>query len=235
MHICYVNVAYRSIKLLAPDDRPREKLLEKGPLTLSDAEILAILIGSGTREKSAVDLCREILHSVDHDLNKLARLSVRDLMKFRGVGQAKAISIAAALELARRKKEVSSVSESHIKSSRDAFQCVNHLYEDLSHEEFHLINLSRSNKILGVDLVSRGGFSATVADGKVIFKKALERGASGIILTHNHPSGNLKPSDSDIELTKKMKSFGQFIELPVLDHIIVAGSGYFSFADSGLL
>jgi DNA repair protein RadC len=224
-----------SIKELARDERPREKMLEKGSATLSDAEILAILIGSGSREKSAVDLCREILRSVEHDLNKLARLTIHDLMKFKGVGEAKAITIAAALELSRRKKsDVESLSP-FIKSSKDAFNAVHNLYEDLGHEEFHVINLSRSNKILSVDLISKGGFSATVADGKLIFKKALEKGASGIILTHNHPSGTSRPSEADIDLTKKMKTFGAYIDLPVLDHIIVADKTYYSFADNGLI
>lgn len=224
-----------SIKELARDERPREKMLEKGSTALSDAEILAILIGSGSREKSAVDLCREILKSVEHDLNKLARLTIHDLMKFKGVGEAKAITIAAALELSRRKKsDVESVAP-FVKSSKDAFNAVHSLYEDLGHEEFHVINLSRSNKILSVDLISKGGFSATVADGKLIFKKALEKGASGIILSHNHPSGTNRPSESDIDLTKKMKTFGAYIDLPVLDHIIVAEKTYYSFADNGLI
>ncbi len=227
--------ASTSIKELARDDRPREKMLEKGSLALSDAEILAILIGSGSREKSAVDLCREILKSVGNDLNKLARLTIHDLMKFKGVGEAKAIVIAAALELSRRKKSDQEFRAPFVKSSKDAFNAVHQLYEDLGHEEFHIINLSRSNKILSVDLISKGGFSATVADGKLIFKKALEKGASGIILTHNHPSGTSRPSDADIELTKKMKSFGNYIDLPVLDHIIVADKNYYSFADNGLI
>ncbi|MBI3133251.1 MAG: DNA repair protein RadC [Bacteroidetes bacterium] len=226
---------YSTIKKLARDDRPREKMLEKGAIALSDAEILAILIGSGTRDKSAVDLCREILKSVGNDLSRLARLTIHDLMKFKGVGEAKAVSIAAALELSRRKKTEAESVSSFVKSSKDAFNAILPLYEDLNHEEFHVIGLSRSNKIIGIDLVSKGGFNSTIADGKVIFKKALEKGASGIILAHNHPSGNLRPSDSDIDLTKKMKSFGCFIELPVLDHIIVADRNYFSFADNGMI
>lgn len=226
---------YSSIKDLARDDRPREKMLSKGTAALSDAEILAILVGSGTRQKSAVDLCREILRSVDNDLNKLARLSIHDLMKFKGVGEAKAITIAASLELSRRKKSDTEISAVFVRSSRDAFLAVQSIYEDLGHEEFHCINMSRSNKIISVDLISKGGLSSTVADGKIIFKKALEKGASGIILAHNHPSGNNRPSDSDIELTKKMKAFGAYIDLPVLDHIIVADRTYFSFADSGMI
>lgn len=226
---------FTTIKDLAKDDRPREKMLEKGTVVLSDAEIIAILIGSGTREKSAVELCREILKSVDNDLNKLARLTIHDLMKFKGIGEAKSITIAAALELSRRKKADGEINSNFIKISRDAFNVVRHLYEDLNHEEFHVIILSRSNKVLGVELISKGGLNATVADGKVIFKKALEKGASSIILCHNHPSGNLKPSDTDIDLTKKMKAFGAYIDMPVLDHIIVADQNFFSFADNGLM
>jgi len=226
---------FTSIKNLAKDDRPREKLLEKGCVALSDAEIIAILIGSGTREKSAVELCREILKSVDNELNKLARLTIHDLMKFKGIGEAKAVTIAAALELSRRKKSDVGANSNFIRTSKDAFNAVSHLYEDLNHEEFHVIILSRSNKILGVELISKGGLNATVADGKVIFKKALEKGASSIILCHNHPSGNLKPSDTDIDLTKKMKTFGAYIDLPVLDHIIVAEQNFYSFADNGMI
>jgi DNA repair protein RadC len=226
---------YTPIKELAPDDRPREKMLEKGIAALSDAEILAILIGSGTREKSSVDLCREILRTVNNDLNKLARLTVHDLMRFKGVGEAKAIAIVAALELSRRKKSDPDHVSTYVKSSKDAFHTLLPYYEDLGHEEFHVILLSRSNKIISIDLISKGGFNSTVADGKLIFKRALEKGASGVILTHNHPSGNLRPSESDIELTRKMKSFGSFIELPVLDHIIVADRNYFSFADHGMI
>jgi len=226
---------YTSLKNLARDDQPREKLLEKGSSSLSDAEIIAILIGSGTREKSAVELCREILRSVDNDLNKLARLTIHDLMKFKGIGEAKAITIAAALELSRRKKSDKDSNSNFVNTSKDAFNAVRHFYEDLNHEEFHVIILSRANKIIAVELISKGGLNATVADGKVIFKKALEKGASSIILCHNHPSGNLKPSDVDIDLTKKMKSFGAFIDMPVLDHIIVADQSYYSFADSGMM
>ena len=228
-------MSYNAIKELATDDRPREKMLEKGAASLSDAEILAVLIGSGNREKSAVDLCREILKSVDHDLNKLARLTLHDLMKFKGIGEAKAISIAAALELSRRKKTENEEDTTHVKSSKNAYHAISRFYEDLHHEEFHIINLSRSNKIISIDLVSRGGFNSTIADGKVIFKKALERSASGIILTHNHPSGNPEPSREDVELTRRLKGFGTFIDLPVLDHVIVAGTNYFSFADHGMI
>ena len=223
-----------SIKQLAKDDRPREKLLTKGRAALSNAEILAILIGTGTREKSAIKVCQEILQSVDNDLSKLARLSVHDLTKFSGIGDAKAITIAAALELGRRRKS-SGKDDSAIKSSKDVYKSARHLFEDLDHEEFHVVLLSRSNKIKSIELISKGGFSGTVADGKLIFKSALQQSASAIILCHNHPSGNLQPSTSDVQLTKKLKEFGKFIELPVLDHLIFTDRSYFSFADEGML
>lgn len=226
---------YLSIKHLAKDDRPREKLLEKGRSSLSNAEIIAILVGSGTREKSAVQLCQEILSSVNNDLNRLARLSIHDLMKFKGIGEAKAISIAAALELGRRRKLESDIEDVFVRSSRDVFNFMNHIFEDLDHEEFHILVLSRSNKIKSTELISKGGLSGTVADGKLIFKKALEQTASAIILCHNHPSGNLKPSVADMDLTKKLSDFGKYIDLPVLDHLIITDTSFFSFADEGLL
>ncbi|MBN4072744.1 DNA repair protein RadC [Crocinitomix catalasitica] len=228
------SVNYISIKQLAKDDRPREKLLENGRSALSNAEILAIIIGSGTRQKSAVVLCQEILQSVDNDLSKLARLTVHDLMKFKGVGEAKAVSITAALELGRRKRSTTR-SETRIESSSDIYEQIKHRFEDLEHEEFYVVLLSRANKVKAIELISKGGLSGTVADGKLIFKAALEQAASGIILCHNHPSGNLKPSNADIQLTGRMKEFGAFIELPVLDHLIITDEGYFSFADEGMM
>lgn len=226
---------YISIKNLARDDRPREKLLEKGRSSLSDAEILAILIGSGTREKSAVDLCREILAFVNHDLNKLAKLSVQDLMRFKGVGEAKAITIAAALELGRRRKVEDFDALEKITSSNKAFQLINGMFQDLEHEEFRALFLNRANQVIGSELISKGGISSTVVDGKIIFKNALAHSASAIILAHNHPSGNLQPSQSDIELTKKLKEFGKLIDLVILDHLIVTNSGYYSFMDEGIM
>ena len=223
------------IKNLAPDDRPREKLLDKGKDALTNAEILAILIGSGSTNKSAVQLCQEILHSVNHDLNKLARLSVQDLMKFKGIGEAKAISIAAALELGRRRKPDHFDKEAAIRSAKDVYENVQHLFEDKEHEEFYAVLLSRANKIKSIELISKGGVSGTLADGKIIFKKALAQTASAIILCHNHPSGNLEPSQSDIDLTKKLIEFGKFIDLQVLDHLIVTNQGYCSFAEQGLM
>lgn len=224
-----------SIKQLAPDDRPREKLLDKGKDALTNAEILAILIGSGSSQKSAIQLCQEILLSVDNDLNKLARLSISDLMKFKGIGEAKAISIAAALELGRRRKPEAFKKDAAIKGAKDVYQNVIHLFEDKEHEEFYALMLSRANKIKSIELISKGGVSGTLADGKIIFKRALEQTASSIILCHNHPSGNLKPSQSDIDLTKKLIEFGKFIDLHVLDHLIITNQGFYSFAEHGLM
>lgn len=224
-----------SIKNLALDDRPREKLMKNGYASLSNSEILGILISSGTKKKSAVELCREILNDVGDDLSKLAKLSVKDLQKFNGIGEAKAITIVAALELGRRRKDFEPQAKTIVKSSADAFGYINHLFKDLNHEEFHILLLSRSNAIKSSALISKGGLSGTVADGKLIFKKALEEVASAIILCHNHPSENLKPSKADIQLTKRLKEFGAMIDLPILDHIIFADNDYFSFADEGIL
>ena len=224
-----------SIKNLAPDDRPREKMLGKGKDALSNAEILAIIIGSGSLEKSAVQLCQEILAHVDNDLNKLAKMSVNDLMKFKGIGEAKAISISAALELGRRRLPEDFDADAPIRGSKNVYEAIKTLFQDKEHEEFYAVLLSRANKIKSIELISKGRVSGTLADGKIIFKKALAVTASGIILCHNHPSGNLKPSQADIDLTKKLTEFGKFIDLQVLDHLIVTNESYLSFADEGLM
>ncbi|MEX1000860.1 MAG: DNA repair protein RadC [Crocinitomicaceae bacterium] len=231
----YSMSTYISIKHLAPDDRPREKLTLKGSEALSNAELLAILIGSGTAKKSAVQLCQEILNFVENDLNKLARLSVKELMKFKGIGEAKAISIAAALEMGRRRQPENFIEAAAIKASKDVYNAVKSKFIDKEHEEFYALMLSRANKVKSIELISKGGVSGTIADGKIIFKKALAQTASAIILCHNHPSGNLKPSEADRRLTKKMVEFGKYIDLQVLDHLIITNAGYFSFADEGLL
>lgn len=224
-----------SIKDWADDDRPREKLLIKGKGALSDAELIAILIGSGNRDESAVDLSKRILQSLGNNLNKLAKLSVNDLVKFKGIGEAKAISIIASLELGRRRRTADVLEKDNIGGSKDAFQILQLKLEDLPHEEFWIVLLNRANKVIDTKLVSRGGVSSTVVDSKVIFNFALESLASAIILAHNHPSGNLKPSNSDIRLTKKIVAAGKIMEVPVLDHIIVGDNDYFSFADEGLI
>lgn len=226
---------YLAIKNLSKDDRPREKLVELGRASLSNAEILGILIGSGNTEMSAVQLCREILRFVGNDLDKLARLTVHDLMKFKGIGMAKAVTIVAALELGKRKQSEKQKTVPTVKSSKDIYLRIKEKFEDLNHEEFYIVLLNRANKILSIELISKGGISGTAVDGKVIFKKALEQAASSVILCHNHPSGNLQPSRADIELTKKMKTFGAMIEMPVLDHLIVTDDYYFSFADEGII
>lgn len=226
---------YLTIKKWAEEDRPREKLLLKGKSTLSDAELIAILIGSGTASVSAVELARHILQESQGNLHQLARLNVKELMKFKGIGEAKAISIVAALELGRRRREGEPEQKPKITSSQDVFNLVRPYFEDLSHEEFRVILLNRANKVIQNQLISSGGVSGTVADPKIIFKYALDSLASSIILTHNHPSGNLKPSQADINLTKKIKAAGVLLEIPVLDHLIFANDEYFSFADESLL
>ena len=224
-----------SIKDWADDDKPREKLLIKGKGALSDAELVAILIASGNRDESAVELSKRILQSLGNNLNRLAKLSVNDLIKFKGIGEAKAISIIASLELGRRRRTADVLEKAKIGGSKDAFQILQLKLEDLPHEEFWLMLLNRANKVIDTKLVGRGGVSSTVVDSKVIFSFALESLASAIILAHNHPSGNLKPSNSDIRLTKKIVDAGKIMEVPVLDHIIVGDNDYFSFADEGLI
>lgn len=226
-----------NLKILswAEEDRPREKLILKGRLALSDAELIAILIGSGTKSLSAVDLAKLILNRVHNDLNELARLSVKDLEKFKGIGEAKAISIVSALELGRRRKDSEPLKKLKITSSNDVYEAIKSQLMDIKHEEFWILLLNRANIVINKIQISSGGVSGTVADPKIIFKHALDHLASAIILVHNHPSGNLNPSQADIDLTKKLKEAGRFLEIPVLDHVIFADQGYYSFADKGLL
>lgn len=223
------------IKSWAEADRPREKLLTHGRSVLSDAELVAILIGSGTRSLSAIDVGKNILSAVNQDLNQLAKFSVKELTKFKGIGQAKAISIIAALELGRRRKESSVMEKPKITSSHDAYELLKAAMLDLQHEEFWVIMLNRGNRVIRMKRVSSGGVSGTVADVKIIFKEAIEQLASGLILAHNHPSGNRNPSQQDIQLTKKMKDSGTLLDIPVLDHIIFAEDKYYSFADEAML
>ncbi len=224
-----------SIKSWSPEDRPREKLLNKGTGALSDAELIAILLGSGTNTQSAVDVAKKLLRGVNNNLFDLARLSVRDLMKFRGIGEARAIGIVAALELGRRRKEFDIEEKPKIATSRDAYTLLNMQLADLPHEEFWMLSLNRANRVVHKHQISQGGVAGTVVDPKIIFKLALEQLASGIIVGHNHPSGNPNPSHADVELTKKLKEGGRLLEVQLLDHIIIAGQKYFSFADEGLL
>ncbi|NCD70902.1 RadC family protein [Mucilaginibacter agri] len=224
-----------SIKAWAEEDRPREKLNAQGRRALSDAELIAILIGSGNRDESAVELSKRILHHYDNDLNKLGKVSVAELSKFKGIGEAKAISIIAALELGRRRGETEAKVPDIITGSRSAWQILRRHLVDLNHEEFWILLLGRNNKVIGKELISKGGLSGTVADPKVIFHVALQHQASSIILAHNHPSGNLKPSQQDIDLTKRLYQAGKILEINVFDHLIITDEGFLSFADEGLL
>jgi DNA repair protein RadC len=224
-----------NIREWSPEDRPREKLLLKGTAALSDAELIAILIGSGSANLSAVDLSKKILMQVENNLHELARLSVNDLMKMKGIGEAKALTIIAALELGRRRKEKDTNEKPKIGSSGDSFNQIKGDLMDLPHEEFWVLLVNRANRLIKKKRVSEGGVSGTVADPKIIFKMAIEELASGIIVAHNHPSGNLKASHSDIILTKKLHEAGKLLEVQLLDHIIIAGSKYLSFADEGML
>lgn len=219
----------------AEDDRPREKLMANGRQTLSNAELLAILIGSGSPKESAVKLAQRILNSVDNNLNELGKRSLAELMKFKGIGEAKAITIAAALELGRRRQLSASLEKPIVKSSRDAYLTAIPLISDLKHEEFWILLLSKSNKIIGKEKLSVGGMDATVVDIRIVFRKALEGSAIAIILCHNHPSGTLRPSPADVELTNKLKIAGDTIGIPVLDHLIIGDGGYYSFADEGMI
>ena len=224
-----------NIKSWAEADRPREKLLLKGKNALSDAELVAIIIGSGNKKESAVELSKKILASIHNDLNRLGKLTIADLTQFNGVGEAKAISIIAALELGRRRKMAEVAKRTKITSSEDAYCSISPLLSDLPHEEFWVIFLNRNNEVLTQENISKGGVTGTVADSKIIFKRAIELLASGIILSHNHPSGNLKPSDADLKLTKKMGEVGKMLDIPVLDHLIIGEKKYFSFADEHLM
>jgi DNA repair protein RadC len=229
---------YRSIKIshLAEEDRPREKLLLKGKSVLSDAELLAILLGSGTRSLSAVDLAKHVLASVNYDLSHLAKMSVSDLKKFKGIGEAKAITVVSALELGRRRKLINEAPKrAKISSSADVYHLMKPELLDEPIEHFYVIFLNRSNHVIKKQLISQGGISGTIADPKIIFKYALDNLASAMILVHNHPSGNTKPSEQDRRLTSRLKTVGQNLEVPVLDHIIFTDVAYFSFSDEGLI
>jgi len=224
-----------SIKAWAEEDRPREKLSIQGRRALTDAELIAILIGSGSRTETAVELSKRILHHYDNDLNRLAKASIQELSNFRGIGEAKAISIIAALEIGRRRDDTEAKAIESILSSKDAYNLMRRHLVDLNHEEFWIILLGRASKVLGKELISKGGLSGTVADPKIIFHIALQHQASGIILIHNHPSGNLKPSQLDISLTKRLSEAGRMLDIQILDHLIIGDTGYYSFGDESLL
>ncbi|MBW8324666.1 MAG: DNA repair protein RadC [Prolixibacteraceae bacterium] len=223
-----------SIKEWAVEDRPREKMLAKGIRSLSEAELIAILIGSGNLEESAVEVSRRILASVNNNLNELGKKTINDLQKFKGIGPAKAITIAAAMELGRRRKETEPEEKPKVVTSADAAALFVPLLSDLPHEEFWVLLLNRNNLVIDKMLVSQGGLSGTIIDVRIILKMALDKLASSIILCHNHPSGNLVPSEADKEITRKIKEAGKHMDIPVLDHLIIGNGAYFSFTDEGL-
>lgn len=223
-----------SIKFWAEDDRPREKMQNQGRQHLSDSELLAILLGSGTRQLSAVDVARTILEAYEGDLNKLARAGIKDLMKFPGVGMVKAVSLIAAFEVGARRKSFVDPGVL-VNSSQAAYEILAPKMQDLLHEEFWILLLGRSHRLLKVWQVSKGGMTSTIVDPRMIFKQALEIGASSIVLAHNHPSHNLKPSDADIMLTRKLVNAGRLLDIQVVDHLIITQTKYTSFIDQGLL
>ena len=224
-----------SIKEWAEDDRPREKMMKKGIHTLSNAELIAILFGTGTRNESAVELARGLLDQSENNLNKLARLGVKEICKIKGIGEAKAISVLTALELGKRRASEEVLARRIIKSSKDIYDLFGPKLGDLPYEEFWILLLNQANAIIEEVKISQGGITGTVTDVRIILKVALEKTATGIVLCHNHPSGALKPSEQDEKLTKKLFEAGKLLDINVLDHIIVTQASYFSFSDEGLL
>lgn len=224
-----------SIKFLAEDDRPREKFLLKGKNALSDSELLAIIMGSGSRDETAVELARKILASVDNNWHQLSLLTIKDLMKFKGVGEVKAISIATALEIGRRRAAQEIPEKPQITSSRDAYQVLKIHLSDLRTEEFWALFLNQNNRVIHISQLTQGGISQSLVDLRVLFKIAMDHFATGIIVSHNHPSGNLKPSQEDINITKKIREAGDLLNIQLLDHLIITQNSYLSFADEGLI
>ena len=224
-----------SIKFLAEDDRPREKFLLKGKTSLSDSELLAIILGSGNNEDSAVELARKILASVENNWQNLSKLSIKDLMKFKGIGEAKAISVAATLEIGRRKASQETPEKTSISSARDSYNVFSQHLSDLRTEEFWAIFLNQKNQIVYKTQISKGGISGTLVDVRVLFRIALEHFATSIIVAHNHPSGSLKPSLEDIQITKNIKNAGEILNITLLDHLIIGDNSFLSFAEEGLL
>ncbi len=224
-----------TIKDWALEDRPREKLLGKGINSLTDAELIAILIGSGNRNESAVELAKKILKEVKNNLNELGKLTVEDLMASKGIGEAKAVTIIAALELGRRRKQADIMEKKKISGSKDVFEFFQPVLADIPYEEFWILLLNRSNKIIEKFKISQGGISGTVIDVRMILKNAIEKLASSIILCHNHPSGNLQPSEADKKITTKLKDAARIMDMQVLDHLIITDSSFYSFADEGML
>lgn len=224
-----------TIKALAENDRPREKLLTRGTAALSDAELIGILFGSGSVDESAVELARRVLHKAGNNLSELSRFTVADLKRFKGIGEAKAISLIAALELGRRRQLVSQPQRDSVNASSDAYRIMAGLLTDLTHEEFWVLLLNRANKVMDKRKIGQGGLAGTVVDIRVIIKLALEANAMAIVACHNHPSGTMKPSDEDTKLTNRLAAAAKTMDIQLLDHIIIAGDSYFSYADEGLL
>lgn len=230
-----MNSNYTSIKNWAEDERPREKLLHKGAASLSDTELLAILINSGTRERSAIDLARDILKQAHNHLNELGRLSLKELQQTKGIGEARAITIAAALEIGKRRQLGEALQRPVINYSKDAAAIVVPLLCDLTHEAFYVLYLNQSGRLIRHEMISIGGLTGTIADTRIILKNALLNNANQLMIAHNHPSGNLQPSTADKKLTQRIKDAAELMEIKLIDHIIVAGTKYFSFADEGLM
>ncbi len=225
----------KSIKSWAEDERPRERLLSKGAAALSNVELLAILVGSGNAEESAVDLCRRIYADAGNNLTNLSRYSVTELMKYKGIGEAKAVTICAAMELSRRRSLEVALEQKQINTSKLAFEALKPLLSDLRVECFYVLLLNTANRLIKIEKISEGGMAGTVVDQRLIFKSAIENNATAVILAHNHPSGQLKPSANDKALTSKFLKAGQILDIPVLDHLIIGNNSYFSFADEGIL
>lgn len=225
----------KSIKSWAEEDRPREKMLAKGKEALSNAELIATLIGSGNSKETAVDLSKRILHDNKDNLIELSRLTINDLMKYNGIGEAKAVSIAAALELGRRRRFSEALEKPSIKNSQVAYECFYAHLSDLDHEQFWIMLLNNANKVIKLEKIGVGGMTGTTADPKKIFKSALENNATSVMLCHNHPSGNIIPSSADKKITENLVKAAIFLEIKILDHIIIGNDNYFSFADEGLL
>ena len=224
-----------SIKFLAEDDRPREKFLLKGKSALSDSELLAIILGSGNNEDSAVELARKILASVDYNWQKLSKLSIKDLMKFKGIGEAKAISVAAALEIGRRKAAQEIPEKEKVTSVNDLYKIFSQYLSDLQTEEFWAIFLNQKNHVIYKTQISKGGISGTLVDVRVIFRIAIEHLATSVVVAHNHPTGNLTPSQPDISITRRIKEAGYLLDIKLLDHLIIGENSFFSFSEQGLL
>lgn len=224
-----------SIRQWAEDDKPRAKLIQKGHTVLSDAELIAILIGSGSRDESAVELSKKILAAAKNNLNELGKLSISQLRQFKGIGEAKAVSIAAALEIGRRRRLQGALQLTRINSSQDAFDLLQPMIGDLPHEEFWIVYLNNGNKAIHRGQLSKGGITGTLVDVRLVLRQALEIGAVALILAHNHPSGTLKPSVADKEITYKLKNAANSMDIKVLDHLIISHLGYFSFADEKIL